>query len=344
MEPVTDTPLAAAEIAQLPLAELLRRCLLDSTMGFSMGTFGALAEFLRTSDEPLLEAPREAGAPLVMVTSRGGIRLDLPTDLSVCAYERPQGHAGDWTHGIALCLPTGRAGRSRRRLVTELGEDRAALRPAARGETAFDLGLGCMQTDACVRSGDPAVLEQLRAARGRSLFDAALPLLRELPRLSPARVFCTALGRIEVYQAIPPADGKTPDGPHTHVLPDLLRHDRTHDANTPIPDGLTPCAFLHPPHPCRDASDRPGDFDHAAHARFQALLQRFGQPELLAVKAAVVEAVRSGAAPDTTRFATRRARAMVRVTLRQLARNGVPTAALARWRAVFEPGSIVVGP
>ena len=36
---------------------------------------------------------------------------------------------------------------------------------------------------------------------------------------SPHRVFVSRVGRIEVFQAIPSANGKSPEGPHTHVLP-----------------------------------------------------------------------------------------------------------------------------
>jgi hypothetical protein len=47
------------------------------------------------------------------------------------------------------------------------------------------------------------------------------------------RVFLSRVGRAEVYQAIPLPDAKRPDGPHTHVLPKLLRAGRTHSANDP---------------------------------------------------------------------------------------------------------------
>ena len=47
---------------------------------------------------------------------------------------------------------------------------------------------------------------------------------------NPHRVFISRLGRIEVYQPIPPPSGKSPEGPHTHVLPRLLQSRRTHPA------------------------------------------------------------------------------------------------------------------
>ena len=52
---------------------------------------------------------------------------------------------------------------------------------------------------------------------------------------NPHRVFISRLGRIEVYQPIPPPSGKSPEGPHTHVLPKLLKSGRTHPATDRFP-------------------------------------------------------------------------------------------------------------
>ena len=64
-----------------------------------------------------------------------------------------------------------------------------------------------------------------RPAAGRMLQNGRL--MHRLPRLSPHRVFCCRMGRVEVYQPIPAPDGKSPEGPHTHVLPRLLAHGRS---------------------------------------------------------------------------------------------------------------------
>ena len=45
------------------------------------------------------------------------------------------------------------------------------------------------------------------------------------------------MGRVEVFQPIPSPDGKSPEGPHTHVLPRLLAHGRLNAATVPVPDG-----------------------------------------------------------------------------------------------------------
>jgi hypothetical protein len=86
-----------------------------------------------------------------------------------------------------------------------------------------------------------------------------------------------------------------------------------------------------------DALGRPRPFDHAAHAAFQAVLQRFGDPTLVRLKAAVTAAVRAGAAPTGFALpASRAARATVRVALRQLAHTAGTGSVLVAWRQVFD--------
>jgi hypothetical protein len=46
---------------------------------------------------------------------------------------------------------------SGRQVFTEIGADGGALRAEDRDGVLFDLGLGTLQVDACVRVGDPAV-------------------------------------------------------------------------------------------------------------------------------------------------------------------------------------------
>jgi hypothetical protein len=55
-----------------------------------------------------------------------------------------------------------------------------------------------------------------------------------------------AAGRIEVDAAIPPPDGVSPDGPHTHVLPRLLRLGRVLGPRLELPPGWAPAACFHP--------------------------------------------------------------------------------------------------
>jgi hypothetical protein len=121
------------------------------------------------------------------------------------------------------------------------------------------------------------------------------------------------------------------------VLPDLLRHQRSHPATAPIPEGWVPSLSLYPANPVHDANGRPQPFDRAAHEAFQALLQGFGDPARIRLKQTVTEAVRAGQGPESCALPGSRAeRAVVRVALRQLAHTDGNSAVLAAWRQAFD--------
>jgi hypothetical protein len=316
---------------------LVEEYLDDPEAGWSMGTRGAIAEFVRDPGEPATRAPGS------VVTDRGGIRLIPPAAVRPVAYETPAGPRDDWNHAVALCLPAGAARCAARTEVTELGPDHAALRTTDRASVLFDLGLGTPTVDVCVRTADPALLALLRSAAGSSLFADGGALAGRVAAASPHRVFGTACGRVEVYAAIPPADGRSPDGPHTHLLPHLLRTAPgrpAHPPTVPIPAGLVSCAELYPPHPVQDRVGRPIPFDAARHGAFQRLLDRFGDAGQHRLKADTVRAVHAGRMPDPAPggpvgrgAATDPAgRAAVAVALRQLAHQAPPDPAWAEHR------------
>ncbi|WP_342149909.1 DUF6925 family protein [Methylorubrum sp. SB2] len=261
------------------VAHLLRASLDDPGTAWSLGSFGAIAEFLRDPDEPVTALP---DARLGLATARGAIALDVLPELRPLAYETA--FTSGWNHAVALCLPADACAMGRRAVVTELGPDRQAARVEDRDAVLFDLGLGLAAVDACVRTSDPAALACLRAGLGRPLFDTANPIGPHLVAMSPHRVFLVRFGRIEVFSEIPGPGGTNPEGPHTHVLPKLLKGGRTHAATTPIPAGLVPCGAIHPPHPYKDAMGMRIPFEPARLTAFQALLEHWADPDWLAIK------------------------------------------------------------
>jgi hypothetical protein len=94
---------------------------------------------------------------------------------------------------------------------------------------------------------------------------------------------------------------------------------------------------LYPANPVYDGLGHPRPFDRAAHDAFQTLLRSFGDTALVRLKEAVTEAVRADQAPDGfTLPASRAARAIVRVALRQLAHTDGHRPMLAAWRLAFD--------
>jgi hypothetical protein len=224
-----------------------------------------------------------------------------------------------------------------RRELTEIGPDAGALRPEDRSGVLFDLGLGLLQADAFVRATDSSVISALRRHLGKSVFAGDSGAMAVILEASPHRVFVSSVGRVEVFQPIPPPDGKSPEGPHTHVLPKLLAHRRTHPATEPMPSDWVPCAYCYPPHPLRDGQGKSRQFDTKSHFAFQALLERFGDTERLELKKRTVSSVMAGAGPFAIALGGDRfARATMRVTLRQLDASGERSPTLAAWLAAYD--------
>ena len=316
--------------------ELIADQLADPEAQWSLGTFGAIAEFMRDADEPA-EVVREEPVAAV-VTPRGGIRLEVRLGLRPIAFETITTQS--WSQRVAFCLPERESTTSRRTVLTELGPDAQALRAQDRGGVLFDLGLGLLQVDCCIRTSDAALTDGLRAHAGRSLFEHGNLAMGLILRHSPHRVFMTRAGRAEVYQAIPTPGGTAPEGPHTHVLPKLLAHGRTHAATEPIPKGWVSCAHLYPAHPLRDGYGRARPFDGGRYAAFQRLLSRHGDAEHLQLKRNVIKALNAGAGPEAIAMPSDRfAQASIRVALRQLKASSGPSPNLAAWFAAHDRAS-----
>jgi hypothetical protein len=313
--------------------EFLAAQMADPWTTWSLGTFGAIAEFARDAEEPLTLS--RSDAVLAAVTGRGAICIEPPNGVRLFASETITRES--WNHRIALCLPQRQCAMNRRTALTELGPDKEALREQDREATLFDLGLGALQVDVCVRVAAPNVAAELRSHAGRALFDPSNPAISVILAANPHRIFMSQMGRIEVYQPIPPADGKSPMGPHTHILPKLLHHRRTHTATEFVPEGWIPCGHLYPAHPVKDALGCPRPFDPARHLAFQKMLRDFGDPSLYALKQQVVAAVAAGEDPSVIAIrGDRIARTSIRVALRQLKASGDLSPSLMTWLSAHE--------
>ncbi len=326
------------------LADVLRTHLKDPEAGWSMGTFGAIAEFHQDPGETLIVDREDM---LCRATERGGVLIDVARlgDIVPVAWETVSPRAHRWSHAVALCLPESDARRQARAVLSELGRDDAAIRPGDRGAILFDMGLSLPQCDFCIRTDDAALIDTLRRSLGRSLFEPDNAAMAAILKAHPHRVAVTAIGRVEVYQKIggPDTGGVSPPGPHAHVLAQLLRSGRTHSANTPIPPGLLPLGSLHPGNPVVGPMGEERAFDPHLHERFQALLGRYGNGATVTAKAELIAALARDDRPkDFAGANSRSTRAVMRVALRQqehLARLSGDDAQLARvlaWRMVHD--------
>jgi hypothetical protein len=302
----------------------------DPASTWSVGSYGALAEFARDADEPCERRD------LQCLTARGAIRIRASGALQARAYEVPSVGPAGWHHGVVFVLPAAGAAMAARTVLTELGPDRDAVRAGDREAVLFDLGLGASSFDFCVRTAEPALLGALRAAAGRPLLGPGRAIAATLVEASPHRVAISRAARIEVYQRIPPAGSASPAGPHTHLMPRLLRPSRNVSANVPIPAHTLPQLTLYPPHPAKDHAGVPKPFAREVHEAFQRVLQQFGDDRAVAAKRTLVAAIAANRAPESWAAPRERhPRQACRIALRQL-RLLAGDAALDAWDALLE--------
>ncbi|MFV0369587.1 MAG: DUF6925 family protein [Hyphomicrobiaceae bacterium] len=329
------------------VSDTLRAHLQQPETGWSMGGFGAIAEFHQDSGEPALVDDAQS---LARATTRGGLRIELTPDVIPIAYEGLSKNADRWVHGVAFCMPAEQANMSQRTTLSELGPDEAAVREEDRSAVLFDLGLSalggsCRAVDFCIRTSDAALIDTLRSVAGRSLFEHGNPAMAAILASHPHRIALTRLGRVEVYQKIGGSEtgGKSPPGPHTHILPKLMRSGRTHSANVPVREKLIPCLMMFPGNPLATGMGEDRSFDPGLHDGFEALMNKWGSPEQMRVKRAAKESLSSGGVANNFREPdTRAGRVALRVLCRQLRadpRSSVDRRSLDLWRARFDAGA-----
>lgn len=205
-----------------------------------MGVVGAVAEFIAPPNAKIHVTVQ--GEDLVAHTQNGAARVTLNDDVRALTFDPPGLQTAP---RIVLAVKRERGRLPVADSVADLGEDNGALL-RDRGSRLFDLGLGRKEARFCVRAADGPAREALESATG-------LPFAQSLPRIgatllseSPTRVIETALGRVEVQGQIPAPDARSPDGPHTHLLPDHLATGRALPVGMDLPRAYLPGAIFYP--------------------------------------------------------------------------------------------------
>jgi hypothetical protein len=216
------------------IAELIHGALADPASAWSMGVQGALAEFAIVGDERVdVRRSGPGGRTVEAVTAGGGIRLAITDD--TVAYSAGPGR------GITLAVPRSVLPAPGLRVRAEPG-DSGALRPEDEKAVLVDLAVGHSAATFCVRTADPDLIAALRAVEGRSWREALDRVGHVLVAASPHRVVTGPLGRIEVYNPIPPEWHVSPEGCHTHLLPRLLETGRETADGDELPAELVAAA------------------------------------------------------------------------------------------------------
>lgn len=249
--------------------------------GWSIGIPGAIGEFIYDDDESV--DIKITNSWVQVVSPRGALKIDVTPGIKCIAYEDLNPCIKSWSQAIAFCLPSTIAQLVSNNVFTEIGPDKAAVSTANNNEILFDMGLDSPYLQFCIRTDDVELINLLRKGVGHPVFDNKNSILPAVQEASPTRVVISSLARIEIYSAIPEGNIDTPNGPHTHLLPQLLNSNK----RSPIwlPEEFTSALTLNPVHPLFDKYGEPRIFDHSAYDDFQKLLVEFGTPEYCAEKA-----------------------------------------------------------
>jgi len=185
----------------LTIKTLLEQHLNQASSGFSIGSFGAIAEFYHRSEEPIIMDNTEQ---LTLITERGAIRLEMPDNTYPIAYEAVSKNKQRWQQGLAFCLPKAESAMSRRKGLTELGADKEAIDNTQAEAILFDMGIDAYNIDFCIRTKEQELIKLLRQFEGVPYEKLSDTLKTKIIKSSPCRVVQSKLGRIEIYQVIGP--------------------------------------------------------------------------------------------------------------------------------------------
>jgi predicted Fe-S protein YdhL (DUF1289 family) len=213
----------------------------QNAIGNRLGTWvtgmpGALAEFAAALKQDIA-ATIQADC-VIGQTSTAVFRLRRDDKLRAFSFE--QGGP------IVLGFPKARLAPFNSSHFTKLGPDREAIQESNRDHVLFDYGLGRKSSRFCIRTNNAELIQSLERLSGRPWQEVMACAGAQIIAESPHRVVESALARIEVFAPIPPPGGRSPDGAHTHFLPNLLASGDEIVPSLALPEYAAPVAIFYP--------------------------------------------------------------------------------------------------
>ncbi|MEM8794256.1 MAG: DUF1289 domain-containing protein [Pseudomonadota bacterium] len=220
------------------IRDLVVRSLKEGRAKCVIGVVGATAEFSLPTEAEIDVAVEDDG--VVARTRMGAISMRINDHVRALTFD-PPGLEVERRIVLAVKREAGRLPVSKG--LADLGDDDSALLDDA-GTRLFDLALGRKEGRFCVRVEDGAARDALEKANGLAFADSLPKIGPALLAESPTRVVDSALGRIEVQGQIPLPGARSPDGPHTHLLPDHLATGRALPVGMDLPRAYLPGAIV----------------------------------------------------------------------------------------------------
>lgn len=218
------------------VGDWIQRTMRDGLGTWTVGAPGALAEFpCRPNGN--VEVTREADQ-IVGRLPEAAFRLRLHDKLRAFAF------GGDGP--IVLGWPKARGAMPRATTFTALGVDGDAVEEAHRGDHLFDMGIGRQASRFCMRTGDANLIATLNALVGRPWSEVMHEAGMAIFAANPHRVVESRLARAEVYAPIPLPGAPSPEGAHTHFLPQYLASGEEAPSSLMPPDYAWPVAIFYP--------------------------------------------------------------------------------------------------
>ena len=201
---------------------------------------GAVGDFAVAPGEKIKVSTE--GGVVIARTAGGALRIVIDQWVRALAF----GAVDDPSPRIALVSLREKGRPDRKSGLIDLRHDTDAIDPTARTDRLYDLGLNRAEARFCLRLPPGVAQDTLNAALGAA-FPASLSRISgAVMAAQPVRVIQIALGRMEVSSSIPAPDGRSPPGPHTHLLPDHIAIGRTKPAGMDIPKAFLPSTVFYP--------------------------------------------------------------------------------------------------
>lgn len=236
---------------------------------------GVVAEFsIVPGDKPIKTFDNNT---LKIDTHRATLCINFDDSVKAIVAESGAHGCSPWTQIIYLCIPKDQAKMSCRNKLTYLGNfdngtDKGDL---------WDLGVGTETLDACIVAKDKPTNELLKQNEGKYIIDDP-DFLRELVIHSPPRLFQTKFAYIIVRQKIPLTEKEELEGPHTHLLPPIIKSKKYFEV--PVPENMIPIIQTDPFGSVIDGNGNFHAWNGFENDDFQTFLQKYGDSKYVALK------------------------------------------------------------